>query len=214
MNEFATVTAETDWAEIEAAYRAGTETLRAIASKHPGINHVAIKRLADKEGWGRDLSARIRSKADDLVTRDAVTASVTRVSPVREKTIVDANALLQATRILEQRKDVVKARRLVGKLFAELDSTTDALELMEQIGELMASPDEAGIDKMNELYRKVISLPGRVDMAKKLVETLEKLINAERRVFNIKDDDGDGGGRRFITEVRLVPLMRTIGHDE
>lgn len=213
MNELVTVTAEPDWADIEAAYRAGTETLRAIAARHPGVNHVAITRKAKKEGWVRNLSAKIKSMADDLVTRSAVTAPVTRIGPVTEKHIVDANALLQATRILEQRKDVVKSRELVSKLFAELDLTTDGLELMEQIGELMASPDEAGIDKMNELYRKVISLPGRVDMAKKLVETLEKLINAERRVFNIKDDSGDEP-KRFIAEVRLVPLMRTIEHDE
>jgi hypothetical protein len=66
---------------------------------------VAITRKAKKEGWIRDLSAKIKSGADDLVTRDAVTASVTRIDAVTEKHIVDANALLQATRILGQRKE-------------------------------------------------------------------------------------------------------------
>ena len=69
----------------------------------------------------------------------------------------------------------------------------------------MASPDEAGIDKLNDLYRKIISLPGRVDMAKKLVETMEKLINAERRVFNIKDDEPPEKAPTVV-EVRLVAL--------
>lgn len=206
------VTIAPDWADIETAYRAGIEPLRTIAARHPGINHVAIKRMADKEGWERDLAARIKNKADNLVTRAAVTKSVTRANHVTEKAIVDANALLHANVVLSERKDVVRYRGLVSKLFAELEASTDSIELMGQIGELMSAPDEAGIDKINELYRKIISLPGRVDMAKKLVETLEKLINAERRVFNIKDDSGDEP-KRFIAEVRLVPLMRTIGND-
>jgi hypothetical protein len=201
-----------DWLSIELDYRAGIKTLRDIAEAQ-GITHGAINKRAKRDGWTRDLKAKIQAKAEELVSKQAVSKTVSKDSRITERELVDANALLQATRILEQRKDVVKSRQLVAKLFAELDLTTDGLELMEQIGELMASPDEAGIDKMNDLYRKVISLPGRVDMAKKLVETLEKLINAERRVFNIKDDDGDGGVKRFIGEVRLVPLMRTIEHD-
>lgn len=205
------VAIEPDWADIEKSYRAGRETLRAIAERN-GITHGAINKRAKRDGWVRDLAGKIQAKAELLVSKDAVSKAVSKDTKIAERDLVDANALLQATRMLEQRKDVVKSRMLVAKLFAELNLTTDGLELMEQIGELMASPDEAGVDKMNELYRKVISLPGRVDMAKKLVEALEKLINVERRVFNIKDDD-ESGVKRFVGEVRLVPLMRSVEHD-
>lgn len=206
------VTTDTDWADIEMSYRAGRETLRAIAERN-GITHGAINKRAKRDGWVRDLAGKIQAKTEMLVSKDAVSKTVSKDTRIAERDLVDANALLQATRILEQRKDVVKSRRLVAKMFAELEITTDGLELMEKIGEMMAAPDENGVDKLNDLYRKVISMPSRVDMAKKLVETLEKLINAERRVFNIKDDDGDSGVKRFIGEVRLVPLMRTIEHD-
>lgn len=199
------VTTEPDWADIEAAYRAGIDPLRTIAARHPGTNHVAIARKAKKEGWTRDLSAKIKSRTDDLVTRDAVTTPVTRLDAVTEKQIVDANAELGANVIRAERRDITRYRGLVGKLFAELEASTDSIEMMEQIGELMASPDEAGIDKLNDLYRKIISLPGRVDMAKKLVETMEKLINAERRVFNIKDDEPPEKAPTVV-EVRLVAL--------
>lgn len=195
---------EPDWTDIEHAYRAGRETLRAIAERN-SISHVAIQKRAKRDGWVRDLAGKIAAKTEDLVTKDAVTRQVTKESVVTEREIVEANAELQANVIRAERKDITRYRGLVGKLFDELESTTDGLALMEQIGELMASPDEAGIDKLNEVYRKVISLPGRVDMAKKLVETLEKLINAERKVFNIKEEDQDKPPAAVV-EIKLVAL--------
>jgi hypothetical protein len=202
---------ETDWADIEKAYRAGREPLRAIAARHPGVNHVAIKRKADKEGWERDLSWKIAEKTAALVTRDAVTTPVTRIDSVTEKQIVEANAEIQANVIRSERKDITRYRGLVSKLFTELEASTDNTELMSQIGELMAAPDEAGIDKINEIYRKTVSLPGRVDMAKKLVETFEKLVNAERKVFNILDDDAADEGKVRVHEIRLIAVRPDFG---
>lgn len=42
-----------DWERIEAEYRAGVLSLREIAALHPGTNHVAIKRRADRYVWDR-----------------------------------------------------------------------------------------------------------------------------------------------------------------
>ena len=202
--------AEPDWADIEKAYRAGREPLRAIAERHPGVNHVAIKRKADKEGWERDLSWKIAEKTSALVTRDAVTTPVTRLDSVTEKELVEANAEIQANVIRGQRKDITKHRSLVTKLFTELELTTDNVELMQNLGEFMASTDEAGMDRLNEAYRKIISLPGRVDMAKKLVETFEKLVNTERRVFNIKEDEGEKQPVQ-INEIKLIAVWPDQG---
>ena len=52
---------------------------------------------------------------------------------------------------------------------------------------MMATPDENGNDRLNELYRKVISLPSQTDTAKKLAETLKTKIELERKVFKIED---------------------------
>lgn len=194
---------EPDWAKIEADYRVGVDTLRAIAARYQGLNHVAIKRRADKEGWERDLSSRIAQKADALVTRDAVTTPVTRIGPVTEKQVIDANAEMQASIIRSERKDVKRARDLVSKLFSELEQVTDNYDLMEQLGELLVSPDDANIDKLNDAYRRCISLPGRVDMAKKLSETLEKVINTERRVYKIDDmpESDKPGGQSILIQI-------------
>ena len=212
MNDLAKI--EPDWSDIEQAYRVGREPLRAIAERN-GISHTAIRKRAEKEGWVRDLSGKIKAKAEILVSKDAVSKQVS-METVSERDIVEANAELQANVIRSERKDITRYRGLVAKLFAELEAITDGLELMERLGDMMSAADEAGIDKLNEIYRKVIALPGRVDMAKKLVETLEKLINAERRVFNIKDDELPGE-RQLVGVVRLVPLSRAtaqVGQDD
>ncbi|WP_456281610.1 hypothetical protein M1D55_19400 [Cupriavidus sp. JZ107] len=42
-----------DWVAVEAAYRAGTEPVTAIAAKH-GISHTAINKRAKAQGWIRN----------------------------------------------------------------------------------------------------------------------------------------------------------------
>jgi hypothetical protein len=51
-----------DWDRIELDYRAGIKTLREIADEQ-GITHGAINKRAKRDGWVRDLSAKIRAKA-------------------------------------------------------------------------------------------------------------------------------------------------------
>lgn len=173
-----------DWERIELDYRAGVKTLRQIAEEH-GISHVAINKRAKRDGWSRDLSAKIAAKADELVTRRAVTSSVTKTAAERE--VVAANAQIQADAVLSQREDVRKGRSLVMSLFDELDHETANRDLYQQLGELMQSGDESGTDKLNEIYRKVISLPQRIDGVRKLSESLRIQVELERKVLNIDE---------------------------
>lgn len=48
----------TDWRTIEAAYRAGSTSLRQMAAEH-AISHVAIIKHARRRGWVRDKAFRI-----------------------------------------------------------------------------------------------------------------------------------------------------------
>lgn len=193
-----------DWELIEKDWRAGVKSVLQIANEN-GISHTAINKRFKKLGIPRDKAAKIKAKTDELVSMQAVSTKVSTETKVSDVEVIEANAKLQAGLILGQRKDARRGRELVTKLFAELEFSTDNLELLEQIGFLMASPDEAGIDKLNDLYRKIISLPGRVDMAKKLAEALEKMVNIERRVFNIKEENGEEQPPR-VTEIRLVAV--------
>ena len=151
------------------------------------------------------MSYKIAEKTAELVTKGVVTKSVTSISKVTEKAIVEVNAMQAAHLITQQREDMVELRNIELQLMGELVATSGNIELMGQIGLLMANPDEAGIDKLNDIYQKVISLPGRVDVLKKLTEIREKRINLERKVFNIQDGDGDDGAKKqSITRIVLV----------
>lgn len=82
------------------------------------------------------------------------------------------------------RGDIQKARALVMKLLGELEQMTEGGDLLDQLGPLMRDP-EANADKLQEVYRKVISLPARVETMKKLAEALKILIALEREAYGI-----------------------------
>ena len=183
-----------DWERIELDYRAGVMSLREIAAQHPDTNHVAIARKAKSEGWTRDLSERIKAKAEDLVTRAAVTADVTANRAVTEKQVVEANAQDQASVRLAHRKDIQRKRSIVARLMDELEAQVgpENAALLAGLGEMMRSPDDAGQDKLNDLYRKIISLPERAKTAKTLAETLRITVDMERQAFGMDAKGADG----------------------
>lgn len=64
-----------DWEAIESAYRAGLMSLREIASQH-SISEGAIRKRAKRDDWSRDLSAKIKERAEDLVRKEEVRKQV------------------------------------------------------------------------------------------------------------------------------------------
>ena len=175
-----------DWEAIESAYRAGLMSIREIASQH-GITHGAINKRAKRDGWERDLKAKIKAKADALVSKREVSRQVSTQAATSERILIEANAEVIATVRMEHRGDIRRARRLANMLFDELEIETANIADFEKLGELMHSPDEKGQDKLNELYHKVISLPSRVKSVKELVESLKNIVGLERQAYNIDD---------------------------
>lgn len=180
-----------DWERIERDYRAGVKTLRQIGDEN-GISHAAINKRAKKEGWSRDLSAKIAAKAEELVTKNAVTTAVTNDSRVSEREVIDANAQAIVSVRLAHRRDIQRSRRITMSLLEELEQQTgaDAVALLEQLGDLMRREDDKGQDKLNDLYHKIISLPGRAKTMKDLGESLRVLVALERQAFGMDDKDG------------------------
>ena len=195
-----------DWDAIEPQWRAGIKT-KLQMSEEFGVSRAAMDKHFAKLGIDRDLTEKIRAKAEALVTQAQVTREVTAESVATERDIVDANATMQADAVLGQRKDISRSRGVVKKLFAELETQLDCAEDFAKLGELMASPDDNGADKLNELYRKVMSLPSRVDSAKKLADALRVLIELERKVLRIKDDTGlEDAAKKFGDGVAMSAM--------
>lgn len=172
-----------DWEAIETAYRAGVMPLREIASQH-GINEGAISKLAKRDEWSRDLNAKIQQKADDLVRKQVVRRTVRNESALTDRVLIEAIATVR----MEHHGDIRRARERTNTLFDELDGECGDVAALEDLGKMMRSPDDKGMDKLNELYHKIISLPSRVKSMKDLSDIFKTLIGLEREAEGIENN--------------------------
>ncbi|WP_183129858.1 hypothetical protein [Proteus mirabilis] len=175
-----------DWEAIESAYRAGVMSIREIASQYE-ITHQAISKRAKKEGWERDLKAKVKARAENLVAKREVVSLVATEKAISERQLIEANAEVIANVRMEHRGDIRRARELTNNLFDELSAECADVPALRKLGELMFSPDDNGRDKLNEIYHSIISLPERVKSAKALSETLKNLVGLERQAYGLDD---------------------------
>lgn len=183
-----------DWSAIERDYRAGVKSLRSIAAEN-NVTDGAIRKRAKRDGWERDLSQRIKARADELVRRATVRTVVRTENAVSERVLVEVNAQVQTDIMLAHRTDIQRSRKLAMTLMRELELQTDHLPLLEQFAEIMFQPDEKGQDKRNELYRKLISLSSRASTMKTMADSLKTLIGLERQAFgldNLQEQENTG----------------------
>lgn len=173
-----------DWERIEYDYRAGILSVREI-SEARGVSHTAVNKKAKQLGWERDLKAKIKAKADALVSKAEVSKEVSSRRVATEKETIDSGAQLIADVRLGHRKDIVRFRNLASKMLAELEGVTDNRDLFDELGELMRNPDDKGQDRRNDLYQRVIDLPSRSKTMKEMSDTLKTLICLERDAYDI-----------------------------
>ncbi len=176
---------QVDWESVERDYSAGLLSLREIGDKH-GVTEGAIRKRAKKEEWIRDLTAKIAKKSDDLVRKEMVRSEVRSEKIISEKEIIEVNAQAIVNIKLAHRGDIRKSKNIVNALFDELELTTDNRELFEQLGELLRQESESGQDKLNDIYKKCISMPQRIDGVKKLTDALKTMIGLEREAYDIQ----------------------------
>lgn len=208
-------TSQIDWPAVERDYCAGVMSLREMASLH-GVAHSAIDKRAKRDGWTRDLKARIQAKAQDMVNKQLVNRTVNAFTEVQ---IVESNATVIAGIQITQRKDIGRSRTLAMRLLEELESQTAQVPELAMLGELMRSPDERGMDKLNDLYQKIISLPGRTKTMKDLGDTLKTLIGLEREAYNIGTSPAEelgNGVASFLAGLKrsALPVVTQVEADD
>lgn len=165
--------ADIDWASIELEYRAGIKSLRTIGSQF-GITDAAIIKRAKRDGWERDLKARIQAATEakllaiaekeqkDKEERNqalleaqrreagvqeelAVSIKQARAKKlVSEELTVDAAANKRVGTVTRQGERIDRLTALSDKLTAELVAKVDSVSLLDRLGEIMDSPDENG----------------------------------------------------------------------
>ncbi|BBW87491.1 hypothetical protein U4K77_09420 [Klebsiella pneumoniae] len=185
-----------DWEAIETAYRAGMMSLREIAAQH-GISEGAIRKRAKRDDWSRDLAAKVKERADDLVRKAEVRKQVRTETALSERVLIEATAEVVAAVRMEHRGDIRRAREITNALFDELGAECADVDSLRKLGELMLSPDENGRDKLNEIYHSIISMPERVKAVKALSEALKNLIGLERQAYGIDGPEGDNSVKQL-----------------
>lgn len=183
-----------DWEAVAIHYRAGIRSLKDIGAEF-GVSDAGILKRAKRDEWPRNLTAKIKAKADAKVSASVVSEEVSARTKIAEAQVIEAEAEVQARIRLAHRRDIGRSRKLALDLLAELEVETDNLGLFMELGELLRSEDKNGQDRRNDLYHKVISSAGRVDSMKKLADTLKTLVGLEREAYNITTDSGDGGDK-------------------
>lgn len=205
-----------DWEAVEIQYRAGIRSLKDIGGEF-GVSDAAIIKRAKRDGWTRDLRAKIQAKADAKVSAALVSKEVSAQTKATERQVIEANAEAVANVKMAHRKDIGRARALVNGLLDELEGMVgkERVELLVELGDLLRNEDENGKDRLNDLYLQIISLPGRSKAMKDLTASLQSLVGMERTAYGMDDKQlGVAGGViKDMTDaeraVRLANLLKS-----
>lgn len=178
-----------DWDALEPHYRAGIRSLKDIGAEFD-CSDAAIIKHAKAHKWTRNLRDKIKQRAAEKVSAAMVSAEVSAQTKVTEEVRIEVESEVQARIELTHRKDITRARTLAVSLLEELEHQTANRDLYEQLGELLFAPDAKGVDRLNEIYRKVISMGGRTSNMKQLADTLKTLVGLEREIYGIDQRRG------------------------
>jgi len=179
-----------DLEKLELDYRTGLRTFREMARTH-GISGPRIKQIADREGWTRDLGAKIRQTA----------AAKLALPPPSEAKLETEQAIVQAgadnivAMVLSHRRDAQRARALAVAMMEEVEVMTRAPLVLRDLQDTLRkcrAGEEIPADVMaraDQLLGQALTVDSRAGTLKTLSETLIKVVAIERDTFHI-----DGGG--------------------
>lgn len=181
-----------DWEWASNQYRAG-RPIKDI-SDDIGVPRSQLFDYFSKNNVTRDLGAAIHRRTQLLLAEDG--APEDGLMPTSPEDIISINATLQAALIRDHRDDIRRFRRLALGLLRELEGITLYNDVFEDLGELLRKEDKDGVDKLNDAYKHVISLPERSNSIKKLAEVLKIVVALERQAFGMREDYEDSEIRK------------------
>lgn len=179
-----------NWIQIEVDYRAGIKTLRQIADEQ-GISHGAINKRAKRDEWTRDIAAKIQAKAEDKVSRAAVSSEVSKKLADTEQVVIEANAELQYRIRMGHRQGLARLRNVKDQLLDHVETVVRNLPELDQIVDMLRKEDEKGIDKANDAMRRAMDRSTVIEDLKKLAEIDERVRKGECLAFNIPMDGSE-----------------------
>lgn len=182
-----------DWEAVERDWRAGIKS-KAQMSKDHGVSRPAIEKHFASLKIERDLSEKIRQKANALVAAAAVADRL----QATEIEIVDANAQNNAAAQNKQIEDIEAHNEYLDKMFSQLLALQNGGDLLDKLEELVNTPNAEGDstipEKLLAMFRYVTSIPGQVDTGKKFFEMYRMRFDMTRKVLRIDEGGSAGSG--------------------
>ena len=157
MNQSATTPPEKrpiDWEAVEIQYRCGIRSLKSIGDEF-GVSDAGIIKRAKRDGWARDLNAKIQAAAEQKVSAALVSAVVSDGKKVSERVAIEIGSDNLAEIRFGHRKSTSRLQSIITAQMEELE-VSSGIELSE-----------------------------RTKIAKQLSETLRIAIDLERREFGM-----------------------------
>lgn len=179
-----------DWEAVECEYRAGIRSLKDIGSEF-GVSDAGIIKRAKRDGWTRDLSAKIKAKAEALVSAREVSNGVRAQTKATEKAIIETNAQVMAEKLLGQRDDVQRLRNTIKNLNEELDALSkdqDSLGERTKIAKMIVEATKILVELERKILRMDEQRPADVNP---LSELLRAVSGKALPVVQASIDDGD-----------------------
>lgn len=210
-----------DWEAVERDYRTGQFTDRELGARY-SVSHTAVQKRAKKGEWQKDMAGAVRAAteaklAEHEVAKVAsaqvakqVAAQVAKALPATTA-VVAALAEVRSAVEIRHRDDLRATRDVALSMLAELRSTGEHLDLLDEIADMLGKQDAGDENKLRTALNKALSLPSRVGAIKALADTITKLIDAERVTFKLDEpDDAGSGGGRSLTDAERASRLATI----
>lgn len=203
-----------NWEEIEAEYRHGPLSVRAIAELHGPVTEGAIRKRAKANGWVRNEPATIRRMAVDRANAVGITPHLTEPTPDR----IEAIAQRSADVLVRHRESASVMAGLLKKLMGQLEHGTDnepqLADSLTEYFELKAASNPL----MASMYRKqlqnalhAIDLGSRAKTMLNLANATEKLVNIERKAWSLDSDDDRRSYEDLLAEIHQKTLENAGG---
>jgi hypothetical protein len=166
--------ARIDWEAVEREYRAGQLSLREIGRRHE-ISEGLVRKRAKKDGWERDLAAKVREKIKAEMVR-ADLREATSESTAEEA--INAAAARGVEVLTLHRRDIAILREQEQRLLAELGDV-DNPPLKTWMGQYQGSVIE---------HAHRIPVTERASALQALASVQHKRIALERQAYSLDDE--------------------------
>lgn len=187
-----------DWAAIERQFRLGQKTNKQLAYEFK-VSESQIGRKAKAGCWVPDRVEDVAALTSALLEENR--NAIANATPTDFE--VQVAARTNADVVFEHRAGLARLRALRDKLLHEVEAITDNLAQAYKLAELTRNEDARGHDRRNDLLRRVISMPERIEATKKLAEIDERIRKGEREAFGMdKESSGKADLERLLDEVR------------